>query len=41
MKSEAESLPFIKDFVAVKQRRREIPSRGNPAQSQKKKKKFN
>lgn len=31
-----ESLLFIKGLVAEAQRRREIPSRGNPEQSQKK-----
>lgn len=36
MRSEMESLLFIKGLVAEAQRRREIPSRGNPEQSQKK-----
>lgn len=36
MRNEIESLLFIKGLVAETQRRREIPSRGNPEQSQKK-----
>lgn len=36
MRSEIESLLFIKGLVAEAQRRREIPSRGNPEESQKK-----